>query len=65
MLLLPVKKMSGQVRRKGRFIKNKTLDYEVRRNSGLVDSAPRSWMKFTLSIPTSLELIELNDYHCL
>ena len=31
-------KMSGKVRWKGRFIKNKTLDYEVRRNSGLVEA---------------------------
>ena len=31
--------MSGQVRWKGRFIKNKTLDYEVRRNSALVTTS--------------------------
>ena len=42
-LLLAVKKMSGQVRWKGRFIKNKTLDYEVRRNSGLVEARKRKY----------------------
>ena len=35
--------MSGQVRRKGRFIKNKTLDYEVRRNWGLVEARKRKY----------------------
>ena len=35
--------MSGQVRWKGRFIKNKTLDYEVRRNSGLVKARKRKY----------------------
>ena len=30
--------MSGQVRWRERFIKNKTLDYKVRRNSGLVEA---------------------------
>ena len=35
--------MSGQVRWKGRFIKNKTLDYEVRRNSGLVEAWKRKY----------------------
>ena len=33
--------MSGQVRWKRRFIKNETLDYEVRRNSGLVEARKR------------------------
>ena len=35
--------MSGQVIWKGRFIKNKTLDYEVRRNSGLVEARKRKY----------------------
>ena len=35
--------MSGQVRCKGRFIKNKTLDYEVRRNSELVEARKRKY----------------------
>ena len=42
-LLLTVKKMSGQVRCKGRFIKDKTLNYEVRRNSGLVEARKRKY----------------------
>ena len=42
-LLLTVKKMSGQVRWKGRFIKNKTLEYEVCRNSGLVEARKRKY----------------------
>ena len=41
--LLTVKKMSGQVRRKGRFINDKTLDYEVRRNSGLVEGRKKKY----------------------
>ena len=41
--MLTVKKMPGQVRWKGRFIKNKTLDYEVRRNSGLVEARERKY----------------------
>ena len=41
--MLKVKKMSGQVRWKGRFKKNKTLDYEVRRNSGLVEARKRKY----------------------
>ena len=35
--------MSGQVRWKGRFIKNKTLDYKERRNSGLVEARKRKY----------------------
>ena len=35
--------MSSQVRWKGRFIKNKNLDYEVRRNSGLVKARKRKY----------------------
>ena len=35
--------MSCQVRWKIRFIKNKTLDYEVRRNSGLVEARKRKY----------------------
>ena len=35
--------MSVQVRWKGRFIKNKTLDYEVRRNSRLVQARKRKY----------------------
>ena len=35
--------MSGQVRWKGRFINNKTLDYEMRRNSGLVEARKRKY----------------------
>ena len=35
--------MSGQVRWKGRFIKNKTSDYKVRRNSGLVEVRGRKY----------------------
>ena len=35
--------MSGRVRWKGRFIKNKSLDYEVRRNSGLVETRKRKY----------------------
>ena len=35
--------MSGPVRWKGRFIKNKTLDFEVRRNSGLVEARKRKY----------------------
>ena len=31
------------MRWKGRFIKNKTLDYEVRRNSGLVEVKKRKY----------------------
>ena len=42
-LLLTVKKMSGQVRWRRRFIKNKTLDYEVRRNSRLVEARKRKY----------------------
>ena len=35
--------MPGQVRWKGRFVKNKSLDYEVRRNSGLVEARKRKY----------------------
>ena len=42
-VIVTVKKMSGQVRWKARFIKNKTLDYEVRRNSGLVEARKRKY----------------------
>ena len=35
--------MSGQVRWKGKFIKNKTLDYEVRQNLGLVEARKRKY----------------------
>ena len=51
--LLTVKKMSAQVRWKGRFIKNKTLDYEVRRNSGLVQARKRKYSadNFTYMLP--------------
>ena len=41
--MLTVKKMSGQVRWAGRFIKNKTLDYEVRQNSGLIEARKRKY----------------------
>ena len=35
--------MSGQVRWKGRFIRNETLDYEVRRNSRLDEARKRKY----------------------
>ena len=35
--------MSGQVRWKERFIMNKTLDYEVRQNSGLVKARKKKY----------------------
>ena len=41
--MLTVKKTSGQVRWKGRFIENITLDYEVRRNLGLVEARERKY----------------------
>ena len=35
--------MPDQVRCKGKFIKNKTLDYEVRRNLGLFEARKRKY----------------------
>ena len=48
--------MSGQVRWKGRFIKKKTLDYEVRRNSGLVEARKRKYSAGNLTYFSKLVL---------
>ena len=45
--------MSGQVRWKGRFT-NKTLDYEVRRNSGLVEARKRKYSAGNFTIASKL-----------
>ena len=46
--------MSGQVRWKGRFIKNKTLDYEVLRNPGLVEARKRKYSAGNFTYPSKL-----------
>ena len=48
--------MSGQVRWKGRFIEKKTLDYEVRRNSGLVEARKRKYSAENFTYVSNLVL---------
>ena len=48
--------MSGKVRWKGRFIKNKTLDYEVHRNSGLVEARKRKYSAGNFTYASKLVL---------
>ena len=48
--------MSAQVRWKGRFIKNKTLDYEVRWNSGLVEARKRKYSAGNFTCASKLVL---------
>ena len=48
--------MTGQVRWKGRFLKNKTLDYEVRRNSELVEARKRKYSASNFTYASKLVL---------
>ena len=50
--------MSGQVRWEGRFIKNKTLDYEVRRNSGMVKARKRKYSAGNFTYASKLVVCE-------
>ena len=57
--------MSGQVRWKGRFINNKTLGYEVRRNTGLVEARKRKYSGGNFTYASKLVLCECACVYCL
>ena len=53
--------MSDQVRWKRRFIKNKTLDYEVHRNSRLVEARKRKYSAGNFTYTSKLVVCVCRD----